>query len=120
MLGLLFTASPGGPSSSTSGPRCGSEPGLRVFFLAQIGKYVPGSVWVFVAQMELGRSLGVPRRSSGLVRARLRRLHCATGLLIAAVTLPIADPEVARRYWWLLVVAPVMLLASIRGCSRRC
>ncbi len=31
---------------------------LRVFFLGQLGKYVPGSVWPAVAQMELGRDYG--------------------------------------------------------------
>ena len=92
-----------------------------MFFLAQIGKYLPGSVWSFVAQMELGKT---PRRAPPPQRSRRAvfvGLHCATGLLIAGVTLPMAEPEAARRYWWLLVLAPAMLmLVPTRGCSRRC
>jgi hypothetical protein len=38
--------------------------GLRVFFLSQLGKYLPGSIWPAVAQMELGREYKVPRRVS--------------------------------------------------------
>ena len=30
----------------------------RVFLLAQLGKYLPGSVWPVLAQTELGRDLG--------------------------------------------------------------
>ncbi len=33
----------------------------RVYSFSQLGKYVPGSVWPVLAQMELGRAYGVPR-----------------------------------------------------------
>jgi uncharacterized membrane protein YbhN (UPF0104 family) len=33
----------------------------RIFFVGQIGKYLPGSVWPVLAQMEMGRDEGVPR-----------------------------------------------------------
>ena len=35
-------------------------------FIGQLGKYVPGSVWPVVVQMELGKDAGVPRVTSGL------------------------------------------------------
>ena len=84
--------------------------GLRMFFLAQIGKYLPGAVWPFVAQMELGRTLGVPRRRSGLGGLLFVGLHCATGLLVATALLPFADRDVAGRYWWLLALTPILLV----------
>ena len=34
----------------------------RAFLLGQLAKYVPGSIWVVVAQAEMGRSVGVARR----------------------------------------------------------
>ncbi|HSP37556.1 MAG TPA: lysylphosphatidylglycerol synthase domain-containing protein [Frankiaceae bacterium] len=34
---------------------------VRVYSISQLGKYVPGSVWPVLAQMELGRAYGVPR-----------------------------------------------------------
>ena len=33
----------------------------RIFFVGRIGKYLPGSLWPVVAQMEMGRDEGVPR-----------------------------------------------------------
>jgi len=33
----------------------------RVYSFSQLGKYVPGSIWPVLAQMELGRAYGVPR-----------------------------------------------------------
>ena len=33
----------------------------RIYFLGQLGKYVPGSVWPVVMQMELGNAIGLAR-----------------------------------------------------------
>jgi len=84
--------------------------GMRVFYLAQIGKYLPGAVWPFVAQMELGKALGVPRQRSAVGGLLFVGLHCATGLLVASATLPFASPAAAERYWWVLALTPVLLV----------
>src|SRR6478672_5373 len=34
-------------------------PSARIFYISQLGKYVPGSVWSVMAQMELGREFKV-------------------------------------------------------------
>jgi uncharacterized membrane protein YbhN (UPF0104 family) len=82
---------------------------MRVYFLGQLGKYVPGSVWSVVAQVELGRDYGVPRRSSGtaVVVATLSAL--ATGLAVAGAGLPMLGPDAYGRYGWTLFVLPVVL-----------
>jgi uncharacterized membrane protein YbhN (UPF0104 family) len=51
---------------------------VRVYSFSQLGKYVPGSVWPVLAQMELGRAYGVPR-----VRAATAFL---LGVLVSVVT----------------------------------
>jgi uncharacterized membrane protein YbhN (UPF0104 family) len=84
--------------------------GMRVFYLAQIGKYLPGAVWPFVAQMELGKALGVPRQRSAVAGLLFVGLHCATGLLVASATLPFASPAAAEHYWWVLALTPVLLV----------
>ncbi|HEV2919489.1 MAG TPA: UPF0104 family protein, partial [Actinomycetota bacterium] len=38
---------------------------MRVFYLGQLGKYVPGTIWPAVTQMRLGRDYRVPPRASG-------------------------------------------------------
>jgi uncharacterized membrane protein YbhN (UPF0104 family) len=81
--------------------------GMRVFFLGQLGKYLPGSLWPLLAQMELGRDYKVPRRSSGAAVAIFLLLILGTGLLVAAIALPLLGGDALRRYWWVLLVLPV-------------
>jgi glycosyltransferase 2 family protein len=80
----------------------------RVFFLGQLGKYVPGSIWPVVAQMELGTAHRVPRHRSASASV-LTMLFCLlAGLLAALVTLPFAPG--ARSYRWVFLAAPVLLI----------
>jgi glycosyltransferase 2 family protein len=81
--------------------------GMRVFFLGQLGKYLPGSLWPLLAQMELGRDYKVPRRSSGAAVAIFLLLILGTGLLVAAIALPLLGGDALLRYWWVLLVLPV-------------
>jgi uncharacterized membrane protein YbhN (UPF0104 family) len=80
----------------------------RVTFVAQLGKYVPGAIWSFAAHVELGRDYGVPRRRGAASVIVALAVSIATGLLIAAVALPLASPDVLRRYALALAVAPVI------------
>ncbi len=81
--------------------------GMRIFFLGQLGKYLPGSVWPLLAQMELGRDYKVPRRASGAAVAVFMLLILGSGLLVAAVALPLLGEHALQRYWWALTVLPV-------------
>jgi glycosyltransferase 2 family protein len=75
----------------------------RVFLLGQLGKYLPGSVWSFLAQAELARDHAVSRRVTvtGSVLGLL--LALGTGVATAFVTLPIGDGAM-RQYWWVVLV----------------
>ena len=86
--------------------------GARVFFLGQLGKYVPRSGLAVMAQMELGRDYKVPDGRPGGRRgvpARPRR-H---GLAVAVASAPLLGPDAVHAYWWLLAVLPVVLLAIV-------
>lgn len=67
----------------------GSEVGVRdaaaVFFVGQLGKYVPGSVWSVAVQAQLGRRHGVPVRSSVTASGVFLLVHTATGLLLGGL-----------------------------------
>jgi hypothetical protein len=78
-----------------------------VFFFGQLGKYLPGSVWPLLAQMELGRGYKVPRRASGAAVMIFMLLILGTGLLVAALALPFLAGDALRRYGWTLSVLPV-------------
>ena len=81
---------------------------LRVFFLGQLGKYVPGSVWPVVAQMELGKEHGVPRARSGTVGLLTVALTLVAGLLVAAVTLPFTSAHALSTYGWFFLAVPLL------------
>jgi glycosyltransferase 2 family protein len=81
----------------------------RVWFIAQLGKYVPGKVWVLAAQVELGRQYKVPRLRMVSATFLNMAITMATGLAIAAVALPLTSPAATARYWWLFPLAPVLL-----------
>ena len=80
----------------------------RVFFIGQIGKYVPGSVWPVVVQMEMGKDAGVPRVTSGLTLLYCYVMYPITAGLVGAATLP-----------WVTDIAPVWLWLSDHGGLRR-
>ena len=80
----------------------------RVTFMAQLGKYVPGAIWSFAAQVELGHDYDVPRRRGAASVIIGLAVAVAIGLLIAAAILPLASPAVARRYLLFLAVIPVI------------
>jgi uncharacterized membrane protein YbhN (UPF0104 family) len=77
----------------------------RVTFMAQLGKYVPGAIWSVAAQVELGRENDIPRRRGVAALVTWIAGSIAVGLLLAAVTLPLASPGIARRYLVFFVAA---------------
>ncbi|GAB3452228.1 lysylphosphatidylglycerol synthase transmembrane domain-containing protein [Streptomonospora sediminis] len=83
----------------------------RVMFLGQLGKYLPGSVWAFVAQVELARDHRVPRQRGIAATVLAVAVTLTVNLAVAAATLPFASADAARRWWWVLVLAPVLLAA---------
>ena len=83
-----------------------------IFFVAQLGKYLPGSVWPYVAQARIGRSHGVPVSRSAAAGVLFVLLHCATGAVVAAAALPLAgDATIRERFGWLPWVIPLFLVA---------
>ena len=80
----------------------------RIFFIGQLGKYIPGSVWPVLTQMELGARANVPRSRSAGASILTMILSLATGLLVAAATLPFA--HYSAGYDWVFVFVPVILI----------
>ncbi|WP_295693461.1 lysylphosphatidylglycerol synthase domain-containing protein [Lapillicoccus sp.] len=63
-------------------------PAAGVFFVGQLGKYLPGSVWSVVAQADMASRLGVPRRRTGVVGLVAIGLSIVTGLLVGLPAVP--------------------------------
>jgi uncharacterized membrane protein YbhN (UPF0104 family) len=87
--------------------------GMRVFFLGQLGKYLPGSIWPAVTQMRLGRDYQVPQRASGAAVVVFMLMVVGTGLLVGLPVVPLLGDAATDEYHWLLLVLPLaMLLAA--------
>ena len=79
----------------------------RIMFVGQLGKYVPGSVWPVLAQMELGNTHRVPRHHSASASVLAMLVCMFSGLLTALVTLPFFARS--TPYLWALLAVPGLL-----------
>jgi glycosyltransferase 2 family protein len=80
---------------------------IRVMFIGQLGKYVPGAVWAVAAQVELARDYQIPRRRSATASVVAMALTLVVGMIAAGVTLPLTSADAARHYWWVLALTPL-------------
>ena len=80
---------------------------IRVMFIGQLGKYVPGAVWAVAAQVELARDYQIPRRRSGTASVVAMAVTLVVGMIAAGVTLPLISAHAARQYWWVLALTPL-------------
>jgi len=80
---------------------------IRVMFIGQLGKYVPGAVWALAAQVELARDYDVPRRRSTAASLVGMAVTLVVGLIAAGVMLPLTSAHAAAHYWWVLAVTPL-------------
>jgi uncharacterized membrane protein YbhN (UPF0104 family) len=92
------------------GARLPVRAAARIFFPSQLGKYLPGSIWSVVTQMELGRAYKVPPRTSLATGALAIAVSVGVGLPLAGVTLVFGAPDAVRRYWWALPCVLVILV----------
>jgi uncharacterized membrane protein YbhN (UPF0104 family) len=95
------------------GSRLPVPAGARLFFLAQLGKYLPGSLWPAMTQMELGRDHQVPERASGAAVGVFLLVVVGTGLAVTAATAPLLGPDAVHTHWWLLAGLPLTMLVTV-------
>jgi uncharacterized membrane protein YbhN (UPF0104 family) len=111
LANLLLTAMSWRSVLSDLGSRLPLAAAARVFFVGQIGKYVPGSLWPVVVQAELGSDHGVPRRRSAAATLVLILLSAFSALLVVMGSLPFV-PAVAENGfgWTLALVLPLLVM----------
>jgi uncharacterized membrane protein YbhN (UPF0104 family) len=81
----------------------------RIFYVSQLGKYVPGSVWSILTQIELSRGHNIPKRTNVTVGVLAIALSITNALTVAAVMLPFAGAATWHHYWWILLIIPVLV-----------
>ncbi len=95
------------------------RPAARVYLLAQLGKYVPGSVWPVLVQAELGRDYGVPRARSGIAAVAAFVVGITVGAVLAVGTLALSAADTLRPSWWLILAVPLACAALAPPTLRR-
>lgn len=89
-------------------------PAGGVFFVGQLGKYLPGSVWTVLAQADMAAHLKVPRRRTAVVGIVAIALSVLTGLLVGLPAIPLllrtAESGAGSVRMALLVAVPALAL----------
>lgn len=100
MIGLLKPHEPAPPGQVLN----------KIYLIGQIGKYLPGSVWAFVLQMELGKKNGIARAQVFVASLVSTGITIGAALVVGATSLPIlADRQ--PQLQWLYVLLPIVVLA---------
>ena len=82
----------------------------RLYFVSQLGKYLPGSVWAMVALVTMSREHRIPRRTSLAAGLLSMAFSIGTALCVAAVLLPLAAADTARHFWYVGLLIPVFVI----------
>lgn len=89
-------------------------PASGVYFVGQLGKYLPGSLWSVLVQADIASHLKVPRRRTAVTGLLALGLALLTGLLVG---LPAASFLLTRESsgfdWWLLLGIPILVVLCV-------
>lgn len=78
----------------------------RIYFIGNLSKYLPGSIWPVLVQAELGADLRIPRSRSAVSVLLSYTVMTCSGLVVAAITLPFAAAGSVAQYFWILCLIP--------------
>jgi hypothetical protein len=91
------------------GPRVPVLRGAQILLVGQLGKYVPGSVWSYVMQMELGRQYGVARPRILITALYAAGVGVVASLILGSFALPMIVDDYPQVLW-LYVLLPIGLV----------
>lgn len=90
-----------------------------VFFVSQLGKYVPGGVWNAVAASELGADQRIPRRRSLSAMLVTVFVSLVSGLAVGVPTLALTAGGLDGGYRWLWLLLPVTVVMLVPPVMNR-
>jgi glycosyltransferase 2 family protein len=85
----------------------------RIFFVTQLGKYIPGGVWTIAAQVGAARRHGLQRANMGIGALLFLAYHLASGVVVAAVLLPLGFPGLLREHPWVLAITAAAVVGVV-------
>jgi uncharacterized membrane protein YbhN (UPF0104 family) len=85
----------------------------RCYLVGGLGKYLPGSVWAFVLQMELAKRAGVPRANGFAATLIALGLATATAVVIGIPALPDLLSLGGPVPWLVLLIIPIAIVCAL-------
>jgi hypothetical protein len=118
LLGMCATVKVWQHLLAAMGTRVRYSAAAQVNFIGQLGKYLPGSLWAFVMQTQLGKRYRIPRARSLVALMLSAGLTVVTGVSLASF----AAGQLSHRWGpvsWLLAFAPLLLLTIVPAVLTR-
>ena len=84
----------------------------RIYLVGQLGKYLPGSVWAFVLQVELSKRAGIPRATAFVAVLVTVGLSTTTALVVGLLALPSVLHVLPVLGWVVVATVPVALVCA--------
>lgn len=84
---------------------------MAIFFVGQLGKYIPGSVWSIGVQADLARRHHVPVRTTVGASLVFLGFHVVTAVVVGAVATLLGGIDVAMPAWLVAIVGGAAVLA---------
>jgi len=85
----------------------------RMYLVGQLGKYLPGSVWAFVMQVELSLRAGIPRARSFAASLVLIGMSTTAALLLGLMGLPSLHAVGGAAIWAAVALVPIALVCAV-------
>lgn len=85
----------------------------RIYLVGQLGKYLPGSVWAFVMQMELSLRAGIPRARSFAASLILVGMSTTASLVLGLMGLPSLREVGGWAVWAPAILAPIAVVCAV-------
>lgn len=111
VLGLLATGVVWRRLMAAAGADLPLRDGLAMFFVGQLGKYIPGSVWSIGAQAQLAGRKDVPPRTTVAAGLLFLGYHVASGVVAGSVVVLLGGLAVPWPQW----LTVLLLVSSTMG-----
>ncbi|GCE77692.1 lysylphosphatidylglycerol synthase domain-containing protein [Cellulomonas biazotea] len=92
------------------GPPVGAARGSQICLVGQLGKYIPGSVWAYLVQMELGRRYGVARARVFAASLFAAGVGVVASLVLGIAAVPVMLQGGHQELLWLFLLLPLGLV----------
>ena len=118
LLGMAATVKVWQHLLAAMGTRVRYRAAAQVNFVGQLGKYLPGSLWAFVLQTQLGKRYRIPRARALVALLLSAGVTMVTGASLASL----AAGPLSHRWGpvvWLLAFAPLGLVSVVPAILTR-